>query len=333
MRFVDEADIYIKAGDGGQGCLSFRREKYVPKGGPDGGDGGKGGDIVIKASLSRRTLLDLRYRSQYVAKRGENGKGSLKTGASSPDLIIVVPVGTLVKDDPTGEILADLTTDNQIFIAAKGGIGGKGNAHFKTSTHQTPRFSQTGMPGEERKVRLVLKLIADVGLLGMPNAGKSTFIAKVSSARPKIANYPFTTLRPNLGVVPYGAYNSFVVADIPGLIEGSHQGLGMGTRFLRHVERTKILFHIIDISDGSHLSGWEKYSLINKELAFFDANLADKPQIVAISKADLTETRDQFKKEFDFFAAKGVELFSFSSATGEGIKQIINKITEAMESS
>jgi len=332
MRFVDEADIYIKAGDGGKGCLSFRREKYVPKGGPDGGDGGKGGDIVIKASLSRRTLLDLRYRSQYIAKCGENGKGSLKTGASSPDLTIVVPVGTLVKDGHTGKILADLTTDKQTFIAAKGGIGGKGNAHFKTSTHQTPRFSQTGMPGEECKIHLVLKLIADVGLLGMPNAGKSTFIAKVSSARPKIDNYPFTTLRPNLGVVSYGAYNSFIVADIPGLIEGSHKGLGMGTRFLRHVERTKILLHIIDISDGSRLSCWEKYSLINKELAFFDTNLLSKPQIVAISKTDLTETRDQFKKEFDFFAAKGVELLSFSSATGEGLKQVINKIAESLES-
>jgi GTP-binding protein len=267
-----------------------------------------------------------------MAKRGENGKGNLKTGASSSDLTIIVPVGTLVKDGDTEEILADLTEDNQTFLAAKGGIGGKGNAHFKTSTHQTPRFSQTGMTGEERNIRLVLKLIADVGLLGMPNAGKSTFIAKVSSARPKIDNYPFTTLRPNLGVVSHGPYNSFVVADIPGLIEGSHRGLGMGTRFLRHVERTKILLHIIDISDGSHLSGWEKYSLINKELAFFDANLLNKPQIAAISKADLAESRDQFKKEFDFFAAKGVELFLFSSATGEGIRQIINKIAESLES-
>jgi len=232
----------------------------------------------------------------------------------------------------TDEILADLTADNQTFLAAKGGMGGKGNAHFKTSTHQTPRFSQAGMLGEERNIHLVLKLIADVGLLGMPNAGKSTFISKVSSARPKIDNYPFTTLRPNLGVVPYGSYNSFIVADIPGLIEGSHKGLGMGTRFLRHVERTKILLHLIDISDGSRLSGWEKYSLINKELAFFDANLLNKPQIVAISKTDLTETRDQFKKEFDLFAAKGIELLSFSSATGEGIKQVINKIIESLES-
>ncbi|MDR2861328.1 MAG: GTPase ObgE [Syntrophobacterales bacterium] len=331
MRFVDEADIYIKAGDGGRGCLSFRREKYVPKGGPDGGDGGKGGDIIIKASVSRRTLLDLRYHSRYMAKRGENGKGSLKTGASAPDLVIIVPVGTLVKDDHTEEILADLTADNQTFLAAKGGMGGKGNAHFKTSTHQTPRFSQGGMAGEERNIRLVLKLIADVGLLGMPNAGKSTFIAKISSARPKIDNYPFTTLRPNLGVVSYGAYNSFIVADIPGLIEGSHKGSGMGIRFLRHIERTKVLLHLIDIADGSPLSGWEKYSIINKELASFDANLLNKPQIAAISKGDLTESRDQFKKEFDLFAAKGVELFHFSSATGEGIKQIINKIAELLE--
>jgi len=330
MKFIDEAEIYVKAGDGGSGCISFRREKYVPKGGPDGGDGGKGGDIVIKASLAHHTLLDLKYQPRHIARRGDHGRGSLKTGASSPDLLIAVPVGTIVKDADTGEILADLTADGQAFIAAKGGIGGKGNAHFKTSTHQTPRFSQPGMPGEERRIRLELKLIADVGLVGLPNVGKSTFISKVSAARPKIADYPFTTLTPNLGVVSYGSYRTFVIADIPGLIEGAHQGSGMGIRFLRHIERTRLLLHIIDISDESPLSGWEKYTLINRELSSFGANVADKPQIVAINKIDLTVTRDRLKKEIDLFAQKGIEILTFSAATGEGIPRVIDAIVKIL---
>ncbi|HPX56942.1 MAG TPA: GTPase ObgE [Syntrophales bacterium] len=330
MKFIDEAEIYVKAGDGGSGCVSFRREKYVPKGGPDGGDGGKGGDIVIKASLSHHTLLDLKYRPRHIARRGGHGRGSLKTGASSPDLVISVPVGTIVKDADTDEILADLTADGQAFIAAKGGIGGKGNAHFKTSTHQTPRFSQPGMPGEERRIRLELKLIADVGLVGLPNVGKSTFISKVSAAKPKIADYPFTTLTPNLGVVSYGSYRTFVIADIPGLIEGAHRGSGMGIRFLRHIERTRLLLHIIDISDESPLSGWEKYALINRELSSFGANVADKPQIVAINKIDLTVTRDRLKKEIDFFAQKGIEILSFSAATGEGVARVIEAIVNVL---
>jgi len=327
MKFIDEAEIYIKAGDGGKGCISFRREKYVPRGGPDGGDGGKGGDVVLKASLSHQTLLDLKYQPRHTARRGDHGRGSLKTGASSPDHIIIVPVGTVVKDAETKDILADLTMNGQTFIAARGGIGGKGNAHFKTSTHQTPRFAQEGMPGEERRIRLELKLIADVGLVGLPNVGKSTFISRVSAARPKIADYPFTTLTPNLGVVSCGDYHTFVIADIPGLIEGAHRGQGMGIRFLRHIERTKLLLHIIDISDDSPLSGWDKYRLINRELSSFGDVVAAKPQIVAINKIDLTETRERLKKEIDFFAQKGIEILTFSAFTGEGISRIIGAIT------
>ncbi|MBN1545523.1 MAG: GTPase ObgE [Syntrophaceae bacterium] len=333
MKFIDEAEIYIKAGDGGSGCVSFRREKYVPRGGPDGGDGGKGGNVVIRASQMHHTLLDLKYKPRHIARRGGHGMGSLKTGASSPNLVIVVPVGTLVKDADTNEILADLTADGQECIAARGGIGGKGNAHFKTSTHQTPRFSQPGMPGEERRIRLELKLIADVGLVGFPNVGKSTFIAKVSAARPKIADYPFTTLMPNLGVVAYGSYRTFVVADIPGLIEGAHQGAGMGTRFLRHIERTRVLLHIIDIADDSSLTGWEKYTLINRELSSFGPSIMGKPQIVAINKIDLTETREKLKKEIDFFAQKGIEIFAFSAVTGEGIPRIIDAIVAILNTS
>lgn len=330
MRFIDEAEIYVKAGDGGRGCVSFRREKYIPRGGPDGGDGGKGGNIVMKASFTHHTLLDLKHQPRHIARRGDGGRGSLKTGAGSPDVVIVVPVGTIVKDADSGEILVDFTVDEQEFIVAKGGIGGKGNAHFKTSTHQTPRFSQEGMPGEERLVRLELKLIADVGLVGLPNVGKSTFISKVSAARPKIADYPFTTLTPNLGVVAYGSYRTFVIADIPGLIEGAHLGSGMGIRFLRHIERTKVILHIIDISDESALSGWEKYALINRELSSFGAAVADKPQIVAISKIDLTNTRDKLKKEFDIFAQKGIEILAFSAVTGEGVPRVIDAIVKIL---
>ena len=330
MKFIDEAEIQVKAGDGGRGCVSFRREKFIPRGGPDGGDGGKGGDIVLKGSLTHHTLLDLKHQPRVAARRGDQGRGSLKTGAGSPNVVIVVPVGTIAKDADTDEILADFTADGQEVIVAKGGIGGKGNAHFKTSTHQTPRFSQEGIPGEERRIRLELKLIADVGLVGLPNVGKSTFISKVSAARPKIADYPFTTLTPNLGVVAYGSYRTFVIADIPGLIEGAHLGSGMGIRFLRHIERTRVLLHIIDISDESELTGWDKYALINRELASFGAAVAVKPQIVAINKIDLTNTRDKLKKEIDIFAQKGIEILTFSAVTGEGVTRVIDAIVKIL---
>ncbi len=330
MKFIDEAKIFVKAGDGGAGCVSFRREKFIPFGGPDGGTGGKGGDIIVKTSRTHTTLLDLKYRQHHIAKRGGHGEGSNRSGKNTDDITIIVPIGTLIKDAATGEVLADLTEDGQEFVLARGGIGGKGNAWFTSSTHQTPRFAQEGMPGEERWVILELKLLADVGIIGFPNVGKSTFIARVSAARPKIADYPFTTLTPNLGVVQYGDLQSFVIADIPGLIEGAHLGMGMGSKFLRHIERTRVLLHIIDISDESSPGAWEKYTVINGELARFSPELTDKPQVVAINKIDLPVTRERLKKNMAILEKKGIKVFPFSAATGEGTKAILNKLLELL---
>jgi GTP-binding protein len=326
MKFIDEAKIYVKAGDGGRGCVSFRREKFVPRGGPDGGDGGHGGDVVIHASLSRRTLLDFKYRQHHVAKHGGHGEGSKRTGRDSADVKIVVPVGTIVRDASTGETLADLTADGTIFIVAKGGMGGRGNARFATATRQVPRFAQPGIPGEERWITLELKLLADVGIIGLPNVGKSTFISRVSAARPKIADYPFTTLVPHLGVVQYGDHESFVIADIPGLIEGAHEGLGMGMQFLRHVERTSVLLHIIDISTESYQSAWHYYELINRELELFSPDMLKKQQVVTIGKLDLPVTRERMKKDIDTFARKGIKLLTFSAATGEGVPDVLREL-------
>ncbi|OPY14689.1 MAG: GTPase ObgE [Syntrophus sp. PtaB.Bin001] len=331
MKFIDEAKIYVKAGDGGRGCVSFRREKYVPFGGPNGGDGGKGGDVVITASVSHHTLLDLKYNQHHVAKNGSHGKGSNKTGHSGPNLVIPVPVGTLVIDHETGEILADLVADGQQYVVAKGGIGGRGNARFATATNQAPRFAQSGIPGEERWIRLELKLLADVGIIGLPNVGKSTFISRVSAARPKIADYPFTTLTPHLGVVSYGdSLNSFVLADIPGLIEGAHQGIGMGIQFLRHIERTSLLLHIIDISK-EEANGWRDFEVINSELASYSAELALKPQIVAVNKTDLPVTRQKLGETISSFAEKGITIYPFSAATGEGISALLQAIVEVLQ--
>ncbi len=326
MKFIDEAKIYVKAGDGGRGCVSFRREKFVPRGGPDGGDGGHGGDVILRASLSRRTLLDLKFRQHHVAKHGGHGEGSKRTGRDSEDVEIVVPVGTLIRDANTGELLADLASDGSSFIVATGGMGGRGNARFATATHQTPRFAQPGIPGEERWITLELKLLADVGIVGLPNVGKSTFISRVSAARPKIADYPFTTLVPHLGVVQYEESESFVIADIPGLIEGAHKGMGMGMRFLRHVERTSVLLHIIDISAEAHSGAWRDYELINRELGLFSPGMIEKPQIVAIGKIDLPTTRERMEQEIGIFNKKGLKVFPFSSATGEGVPQLLREI-------
>ncbi len=326
MKFIDEAKIYVKAGDGGRGCVSFRREKFVPRGGPDGGDGGHGGNVVIRASLSRRTLLDFKFRQHHVAKHGGHGEGSKRTGRDSADVEIVVPVGTIVRDASTGETLADLTADGTVFIVAKGGMGGRGNARFATATRQVPRFAQPGIPGEERWITLELKLLADVGIIGLPNVGKSTFISRVSAARPKIADYPFTTLVPHLGVVQYGDHESFVIADIPGLIEGAHEGLGMGMQFLRHVERTAALLHLIDISTESYESAWHDYELINRELELFSPDMLKKKQVVAIGKLDLPVTRERMKKDIDTFARKGIKLFVFSAATGEGVPEVLREL-------
>lgn len=330
MKFVDEAKIYIKAGHGGPGCVSFRREKFVPRGGPDGGEGGKGGNIIFRAARSHRTLLDLQYQQQYLAKNGGHGSGNNRSGKSAEDLEITVPVGTVVKDFETGEILADLASDGQTYIAGHGGIGGKGNAHFATSTHQTPRFAQEGMPGEERWLKLELKLLADVGIIGFPNAGKSTFISRVSAARPKIADYPFTTLTPHLGVVKHQDSPSFVMADIPGLIPGAHEGHGMGIKFLKHVERTSLLLHIIDISTEPDINALSNYKAINKELGFYNPELLERRQIVALNKIDLPCVKDQVKKEVARFKKKGIILHPFSAVTGEGTAEILNKIIEKL---
>ena len=326
MKFVDEAKIWVKAGDGGAGCVSFRREKFIPRGGPDGGNGGKGGDIIIVASRNHTTLLDLRYRQLHEARRGGQGAGSNRSGKDSPDITIVIPVGTVVKDAETNEIIADLTEEGERFVVARGGIGGKGNAWFTSSTHQAPRFAQEGMPGEKRWIILELKLLADVGIIGFPNVGKSTFIARVSAARPKIADYPFTTLTPNLGVVKYGDLESFVIADIPGLIEGAHQGLGRGIKFLRHIERTKVLLHIIDISAAESPGAWQNYQTINGELEKFSTDLSTKPQVVAINKIDLPDTREKLPEEMAIMVEKGIKVFSFSAVTGEGTKEILNEL-------
>ena len=330
MKFVDEVKIYIRAGHGGAGCVSFRREKFIPRGGPDGGEGGKGGDVIFRASESHRTLLDLRYQQQFLAKNGDPGSGNNRSGKSAADLEIVVPVGTVIKDFETGEILADLPAAGQIYVAGHGGIGGKGNAHFATSTHQTPRFAQEGMPGDERWLQLELKLLADVGIIGFPNAGKSTFISRVSAARPKIADYPFTTLTPHLGVVKHLDSNSFVLADIPGLIPGAHEGHGMGIQCLKHVERTSLLLHIIDISDEANNNALSNFKAINKELEFYNPQLLAKPQIVALNKIDLPHVRERAKKEVARFKKKGIILHPFSAATGEGIKEILNEIIEKL---
>ena len=330
MRFVDEAKIYIKSGDGGQGCVSFRREKFVPRGGPDGGDGGKGGDIIAVASRSHRTLLDMKFKQHHVAKRGGQGEGSNKTGRSSSNIELIVPVGTVIADMDTGELLADMTEDGQRAIIARGGIGGKGNARFKTSTNRAPRYAQEGIPGEEKTVSLELKLIADVGTVGFPNVGKSTLISSVSAARPRIADYPFTTLKPNLGVVNVGDYVTFVIADIPGLIEGAHLGVGLGTKFLRHIERTSILLHIIDISKDPFTGAWDDYETINNELASFSSAVRAKPQIVVINKIDLTTTKERLKEQTAIFSERGVRVYPISAVTGEGtgelMKEIANKL-------
>ncbi len=332
MRFVDEVKIHVRAGDGGKGCVSFRREKYVPKGGPDGGDGGKGGDVVIKATSAKQTLLDFHFRSQFKADRGAIGRGKQQTGKSGKDCALLIPVGTQIRDADSGELLGDLTQDDDYLVIAKGGQGGKGNMHFATSTRRAPRLAQPGRQGEERHLILELKLLADVGLVGLPNGGKSTLISRISAARPKIADYPFTTLVPNLGVVRLGLDESMVVADIPGLIEGAHRGTGLGLKFLRHIERTLMLVHIIDIS------GWERgvqaivdsYHQVNHELGQFSSELLDKPQIVALNKIDLLADRAPLEELLAAFRELGPPVHAISAVTGEGTQELIWKTAEQL---
>jgi len=307
MQFIDYVKIFVKAGDGGRGCVSFRREKYVPRGGPDGGDGGKGGDVIIRASSELHTLLDHKYKKSYKAKRGEHGKGSNMKGKDGEDLIINVPVGTVIKDSDTDEILADLDNEGKEFRVAKGGRGGLGNAHFATPKNQAPRYAQPGEAGEERWIILELKLLADIGLIGLPNAGKSTLISVISSARPKIADYPFTTLTPILGVVKYGEYQSFVVADIPGLIEGAHKGVGLGHQFLRHVERTSMLLHLVDVSDFVDSNPIEDFEKIQKELELYNPQLIRKPLAVVGTKIDIANEGLRLRKLEEYCLKKGID--------------------------
>lgn len=330
MKFIDEAIITVQSGDGGRGCVSFRREKYIPRGGPDGGDGGKGGDIVLKTSSRKRTLYQFRYRKHFKAKNGAHGQGKQKTGKNSQDLVIELPPGTLVTDADTEEVITDLIECGETVVLARGGRGGQGNARFKTSTHRTPRFAQPGEPGETKTLKLELKLLADVGIIGLPNAGKSTLIAAVSSARPKTGNYPFTTLFPSLGVVQTDWAEPFVVADIPGLIKGAHKGTGLGIRFLRHIERTRILVHLIDVSAMDTDNPLNAYTTINKELAMYNQELTEKPQIVVLNKTDLPEVREAAKK---FQAAiKEKQVILISALTGQGIEKLKSKIIQLLDS-
>jgi GTP-binding protein len=328
--FFDEAKIYVKAGDGGDGCVSFRREKYVPLGGPSGGDGGKGGDVYLVANPHLNTLIAFKRRVHFKAQRGSHGKGKGQKGRQGDDVFVEVPPGTVVRDAETGEFVADLTEEGQRALVAQGGQGGRGNAAFATSTNQAPRIAERGAPGQERWLYLELKLIADVGIVGMPNAGKSTLLSVVSAARPKIAAYPFTTLEPNLGVVARDdAYTSFVMADIPGLIEGAHAGAGLGHEFLRHIERTRMIIHLLDGTSADPLAD---YQSINEELALFDPELARKPQLVVLNKMDLPQTQALWPLVEQAMKTQGQKALSISAVTGEGVKEMLRSVVGMLES-
>ena len=322
--------ITVVAGKGGNGCVSFRREKYVPRGGPDGGGGGEGGSVVVEASQRKHSLLDFRYRNLFRAEPGRNGAGQNRQGRSGEDLVVEVPVGTMAKDPLTGEILSDLTEAGQRWIAAKGGRGGKGNAHFVSSTHRTPRFAQEGQPGEERNLKLELKLIADVGLVGLPNAGKSTLVSAVSAARPKIADYPFTTLTPNLGVVQYDDAPPFVMADVPGLIEGAHEGAGLGVRFLKHIERTRLLVHVIDLSRVPSDNPLEPFKQIEHELESYSEDLRKKPRIIVLNKTDLVKNGKDLVKIEKSYRELGLPVLLISSLKREGLRELVRLLTKSL---
>ena len=328
MKFVDEVEIFTSSGHGGAGCVSFRREKYIPLGGPNGGNGGKGGDVIIKATRRLTTLLDLKYKKDYRAKNGDSGSGRDMHGKDAADIIINVPVGTVVKDAETGEIKEDLVEDGQVFVLALGGRGGMGNAHFTSSTNRSPRYAQPGEEGEEFHLRLELKLLADVGIIGFPNAGKSTLISKISAAKPKIADYPFTTLVPNLGVVQYKDFKNFVVADIPGLIEGAHTGAGLGIRFLKHVERTSVFIHMLDVSGFTEREPLADFDIINRELKEFNPQLSVNPQVVALNKVDVLPDREGLAEMKEALSSKGYRVFCISAATGEGVGELLDAVAE-----
>jgi GTP-binding protein len=329
--FIDRAKIHVQGGNGGNGVTAFRREKFVPRGGPSGGDGGRGGDVIVLADASLNTLLHLRYNPHHTAQRGLHGEGSNRSGREGEDLVIRVPVGTQIFDAATGDLLHDLNHDGDRWLAARGGRGGFGNAHFTTSTNRAPRYHQSGSPGEELDLQLELKLLADVGLVGFPNAGKSTFISTVSAARPKIADYPFTTLEPHLGVVDLGDFRTLVIADIPGLIEGAHQGAGLGDRFLRHIERTKLLLHLVDVSSVSGRDAISDYETVNRELASYNEELATRPQFVIATKIDALDEPERLESLRQKAMQDRKPFFAISSATGNGVRELVNAVAAKLE--
>lgn len=326
MKFIDEAIIEVKAGDGGNGCMSFRREKYVPKGGPDGGDGGRGGDIVAVADEGMSTLMDLKYRRHFRAERGAHGKGKQMSGAAGEDIVIRVPVGTVIFDENTGIKLVDLVENGAAAVIALGGRGGRGNTHFATSTNRAPRIAEKGGYGETRKLRMELKLLADVALIGRPNAGKSTLISVISAARPKIADYPFTTTTPNLGVVQAGHSGSFTVADIPGLIENAHEGAGLGIQFLKHIERTRLLVHLVDLTDTENKNPLSSYRVIRNELGAYDETLLERPEIIVFTKMDLPEAVAKAESAEKVFNNKGCTVLKISAVAHDGLDSLIQEM-------
>ena len=328
--FTDYAKITIKSGNGGDGAVTFRREKYVAAGGPDGGDGGRGGSIYFKVDPNANTLIDFRYTKKFKAQNGENGSGNHKYGKSGEDLYIKVPAGTIIKDAETGKVVADLSQEGQVELVLKGGRGGKGNSHFATATRQVPRFAEAGEDGEEKEVILELKLLADVGLLGFPNVGKSTFLSAVTDAKPKIANYHFTTIEPNLGVVKTNG-DSFVIADIPGIIEGASEGVGFGIQFLRHVERTRLLLHVIDVSGIEGRDPVEDYHTINEELKSYSEKLSGRKQIIVANKTDIMQDEEGYKALEKLAKKEGLEIFKISGVTGEGVQALLNRVSEVLK--
>ncbi len=329
--FTDYVKIYAKAGNGGNGAISFRREKYVAAGGPDGGDGGKGGDIYFEVDQNSNTLLEFRYKKKFKAENGSNGEGSNKYGKSGEDLTIKVPIGTIVKDAETNHVLADLSHEGQKELVLKGGRGGKGNSHFATATRQAPRFSQDGENGEEKELILELKLLADVGLIGFPNVGKSTFLSRTTSATPKIADYHFTTLEPNLGVVKTEYGDSFVIADIPGIIEGASEGVGLGLQFLRHIERTRLLLHVIDVSGSEGRDPVDDFEKINSELKKYSKKLSERTQIIVANKSDIIQDEEKFEELSKLAQKQNIKIFKISAVTGEGISELIKYVSDLLK--
>lgn len=330
MKFVDGAKAYVRAGDGGNGCVSFRKKRFQPKGGPDGGDGGRGGNVIIISDDRVTSLTDLSHRARLTAENGHQGRGNNQSGKSGKDLIVRVPVGTMVIDSKTGNVLEDLREGKKRFLAARGGRGGRGNAKFATSTDRAPRRADKGEKGEDRWLRFELRLVVDIGLIGRPNTGKSTIISKISSANPRIAEYPFTTTSPNLGVVKYEDFKDFIVVDIPGLVENAHKGYGLGIGFLKHVERTELLVHVVDVTRVLDPNPLEDYELIMRELDAFDPMLREKPQIVAINKVDLLECSQHLEETERAFAEKGVRTFPISALTGKGLSTLIDEMARQL---